>query len=229
MKNLIPVLLFLFINFIYSQEPEELFSTALLTHIKNYKIQTEDAFENGELERGRSLFDTLVNQHLKGTRFDNFKFKNFDDDSYFRTNQIDKPFILITSASWCVVPDDQIAAINLLADEHADEIQIVILYWDKVNKILDLSLQYSENIPVVYFDETTNRDPKTTEVLKHSLGLPVCFYIDKNKKVVDITRGGVFLPYGTKEDLYSINYNIFKNSLDNLIASSASSPNISSE
>src|SRR5690606_26806308 len=81
MKSLIPVLFILSLNFTYSQEPEELFSTALLTHLKNYKIQTEDAFENGELERGRSLFDTLVNQHLKGTRFDNFKFQNFDDDS----------------------------------------------------------------------------------------------------------------------------------------------------
>lgn len=221
MKNLILFIFILIANLAYTQSSGEFFSTALNNNIRKYNLQSDLAYEDGDLDRGRALFDSLVNNHLIGTQFDNFRFKRFEDDSYFRTNRIDKPFMLITSASWCVVPDDQIAAINLLADEYEDQIEIIILFWDRVDKILDLSVLYNEKIPVIYFDETNNRDSKTLHILKHSLGLPTCFYIDQNKKVIDITRGGVFLPYNTKEDLYSISYNAFRNSLIDLIAKSS--------
>ena len=221
MKNLIIFIFFLIMNLAYTQSTGEFFSTALNDNIRKYRLEAELAYEDGDLEKGRALFDSLVYNHLIGTQFDNFRFRKFEDDSYFRTNRIDKPFVLITSASWCVVAEDQIAALNLLAEEYAEGVEIIILFWDRVDKIIDLSIQYSEKIPVIYFDETYNRDSKTLKTLKHSLGLPVCFYVDQNKKVVEINRGGVFLPYGTKEDLYSINYNIFKNSVDNLILSSS--------
>ncbi len=221
MKSFTLLIFFLIINVAYTQSNSDFFSTAINNNIRKYKLEAELAFEDGDLERGRALFDSLINNHLVGTQFDNFKFKRFEDDSPLRINQINKPFVLITSASWCIVPDDQIAAINLLADEYDEGLEIIILFWDKVDKILDLSIKYNEKIPVVYFDETENRDPKTIQVLKHSLGLPICYYIDQNKKVVDINRGGVFLPYSTKEDLYSINYNTFKNSVDKLITVSS--------
>lgn len=221
MKNLIVFIFFFILNLAYTQSSGELFSTALTNNINKYNLQSDDAYEDGDFDKGRSLFDSLVKNHLIGTQFDNFRFRNFEDDSYFRTNAIEKPFLLITSASWCVVPDDQIAAINLLADEYEDQIQIIILFWDRVDKIMDLSILYNPKIPVIYFDETNNRDTKTLKILKHSLGLPTCFYVDQNKKVVNINRGGVFLPYNTKEDLYSISYNAFRNSLIDLVEKSS--------
>ncbi|UOB18231.1 TlpA family protein disulfide reductase [Abyssalbus ytuae] len=221
MKNLTLLIFFLSSCLAFSQSSDNLFSMALSQNIRKYNIQSDDAYENRDLERGKSLFDSLVKNHLRGTILDNYRFKRFEDDSYFRLNTIHKPFVLLTTASWCVVPEDQIAAINLLADEYADQVEFIILFWDRVGNILDLSLQYSEKIPVIYFDEKYNRDPQTIKTLKHSLGLPLCFYADQDRKIIDITRGGVFLPYDTKEDLYSINYNVFKNSVDNLIAHSA--------
>ncbi|MGO3182103.1 MAG: hypothetical protein ACTIJ9_04650 [Aequorivita sp.] len=49
--------------------------------------------------------------------------------------------------------------------------------------------------------------------MKHSLGLPTSFFVDKNKRIVDVRRGALH-PYNEEYEVsYELNYNSFLNGI----------------
>src|SRR5690606_40885124 len=46
-------------------------------------------------------------------------------------NEFEKPVFLRTYASWLVPTEGEVPALNELAKEYNNEIQIVVLFWDK--------------------------------------------------------------------------------------------------
>ncbi|WP_373056022.1 TlpA family protein disulfide reductase [Zunongwangia sp. H14] len=204
------LLLFLLISGFCAQSQEEnstkiYFSQALYYHLPKYEAKAKRAYRFNDYERGSFLFDSLVNNCLRYTFMDNFKF--------YRLNQkpvhlydYKKPVYLITYASWCVPEKGEIPAINELAEKYRDKVKFVVLFWDKAGTARKLSEEFNKKVSVVYIDESQNSDPFVIQNLKHSLGLPTCFLISENKQIMDIRRS-IFLPYNTPQKVsYERNY-----------------------
>lgn len=217
MKKLL-LLVFLFIApTVFSQQNLQekiFFSEALYMHLSDYNKKADLAYRFNDYDKGKELFENFISDHLEGSYMDNFKFQNL------KKKEIDlytykKPVFLITYASWCVPSKGEIPALNELAAEYKGKIDFVVLFWDKRDKVKKMSENFSSNVSIVYVDETQNNGAYVVRQLKHSLGLPTCFLLSEDKKIMDIRRS-VFPPLQTEEETaYRENYIALETSISN--------------
>ena len=200
MKKLLLVLIFISPSVFSQQELQDrtFFSDALFQHLSDYNKKADLAYRFNDYEKGRELFEDFTNNHLEGSYMDNFKFKNLRKKEV-SLYDYEKPVFLITYASWCVPSKGEIPALNELAKQYKDKIDFVILFWDKRSTAKELAKQFSKDISVVYVDESENHGAYVVKQLKHSLGLPTCFLLSGNKKIMDIKRS-VFPPLHTESE-----------------------------
>ncbi|WP_310994144.1 TlpA family protein disulfide reductase [Aequorivita marina] len=193
-------------------EQGTLFSEAIEKNIKHYKQQSQNAYANHNFQRGEFLFDSLISHVVNGSYLDNFKVKKRSGrkiDLY----KFKKPIFLMTYASWCTPGIGEVPALNAIAKTHYKDIDFVILFWDSKKNVRKSSKKYFRKIKVVYVDESENINNHVIEVMKHSLGFPTSFFIDANKKIVDVRRGALH-PYNKAYEVsYELNYNSFKNGI----------------
>lgn len=179
-------LLFIF-NFYtsYSQDTIVYFSEALKENNKSYKKASNNAYESNDIKEGKRLFDSLVKTKLVGTKFDDFNLKVYKEKN-IKINRINKPIFIITYASWCVIPKGEIPALNILAKEHRNDMQFIVVFWDKKTDIKKIATKFNSNIKVCYANEYYAKDSHIISTIKHTLGFPTSIFIDENKNVVDI-------------------------------------------
>ena len=169
-------------------EDFKFFSSAISNNISLYKVNSQVANEKQDLERVNFLYDSLVNNCLKGTHFDNFLItKSNGNLAYF--DDFEKPIYLKATAAWCEPNDSESAAFNDIANEFSDLIDFVVLYWEPKHKIENLASKYNKNVQVIYVDETDNYSSDIISSLKHSLGLPTVILMDKERTILDVKRG----------------------------------------
>lgn len=216
MKKLL--LVFLFIGpIVFSQQQlqeKTYFSEALYFNLSDYNRKADLAYRFNDYEKGKELFENFTSNHLEGSYMDNFKFRNLKKKEV-SLYDYKKPVFLITYASWCVPSKGEIPALNELAKQYRDKIDFVVLFWDEHDKVKELAENFSSNISIVYVDERKNNGAYVVKQLKHSLGLPTCFLIAGDKKIMDIRRS-VFPPLHTeKETAYRENYIALETSISN--------------
>ncbi|PTX43306.1 thiol-disulfide isomerase/thioredoxin [Christiangramia gaetbulicola] len=216
MKKLL--LVFLFIGpIVFSQQQlqeKTYFSEALYFNLSDYNRKADLAYRFNDYEKGKELFENFTSNYLEGSYMDNFKFRNLKKKEV-SLYDYKKPVFLITYASWCVPSKGEIPALNELAKQYRDKIDFVVLFWDEHDKVKELAENFSSNISIVYVDERKNNGAYVVKQLKHSLGLPTCFLIAGDKKIMDIRRS-VFPPLHTeKETAYRENYIALETSISN--------------
>ena len=190
------------------------FSDALVMHLPKYNKEAKAAYRHRRFEKADRLFDRLVETKLKGTYIDNFKFLNLKGKEV-ALYDYKKPVYLLTYASWCIPGKGEIPALNELADKYRDKIDFVILFWDKKETARKLSKQFNSHINVLYVDENRNKHSYVIENLKHSLGLPTCYLIAGDRKIMDVERS-VFHPFNTsKEESFQLNYEAIDSAISN--------------
>lgn len=213
-KTLLTLIFTLFFSVAYSQDSIVYFSDALKANINSYNKASNRAFDKKDFIEGQHLFDSLVQYKLVGRQFDDFTIKNYHSKDLI-LSKINKPIFIITYASWCVMNEGEIPALNKLAKEYREDIQFIVLFWDKKSDIKKIAHEYSNDIKVCYANETYDDDSRIVSVLKHSLGFPTSFFIDENKKVVSIKRiPNQFKPRTSFTDALSISYNNFSKNIN---------------
>ncbi|WP_026934608.1 TlpA family protein disulfide reductase [Christiangramia echinicola] len=220
MKKLLLVFLFIGPIVFSQQELEEktYFSEALYFNLSDYNRKADIAYRFNDYEKGKELFENFTSTHLEGSYMDNFKFRNLRKKEV-QLYDFKKPVFLITYASWCVPSKGEIPALNELAAEYKD-IDFVVLFWDRREKVKELAESFSKDISVVYVDESQNNGAYVVRQLKHSLGLPTCFLLSGDKKIMDIRRS-VFPPLQTEEETaYRENYIALETSISNNLVNS---------
>jgi thiol-disulfide isomerase/thioredoxin len=217
-KALLIVVIFLFPLLLFSQGDSIYFSNAIKIDLKKYKKDTALAYRKGDTERGKFLFDSLVDHRLTGTKFDDFTFKKAGG-SKVKLSKYKKPIILITYASWCVTAKGEIPAINKLAKKYGKDVKFVVLFWDRKQNMKKIARKFNHNITVCYAHESYKNDEIIVAALKHTLGFPTSYYLDENLKVIDIRRCGIKqcpkkTPY---ERAYALNYNSYLDGLSTVL------------
>ncbi|WP_029036503.1 TlpA family protein disulfide reductase [Salinimicrobium xinjiangense] len=215
-KTLLVILTIFFTGFSYSQQEQIFFSKALSLHLPKYKEKADKAYRTNNLERAEFLFDSLIDYSLKGSQLDNFKVKDLKKKEV-SLNEFTKPVYLTTYASWIVPTEGEIPALNKLAEKYSDEVDFVLLFWDNHATAKELAKKYHKNIRVLYVDEIKNNSPYVIKMMKHSLGFPTTFLLNKEKKIIDIRRK-VSHPYGIEfEKSYDLNYSSFSKAISLLL------------
>jgi thiol-disulfide isomerase/thioredoxin len=212
------IIILLFPILSYAQADSLYFSNAIRKNFAKYKVESEIAYRDGNTERGQYLFDSLVDNRLKGTYFDDFKFKKVNGGK-FKLEKINKPIVLITYASWCIPGTGEIPAINKLAKKYKKEVQYVVVFWDRRHNMKKMAAKFSSNVTVCYAHESYRNDAPIVASLKHTLGFPTSFYLDENHKVVDIQRcsSGIPLKKTQYQKGYALNYNKYLEGLHGLL------------
>ena len=221
MKKLL--LVFLFIGpIVFSQQElqnKTYFSEALYFNLSDYNKKADIAYRFNDHEKGKELFENFTSTHLEGSYMDNFKFRNLKKKEV-QLYDFKKPVLLITYASWCIPSKGEIPALNELAAEYKGKIDFVVLFWDKREKAKKLAENFSKDVSVVYVDESQNNGAYVVRQLKHSLGLPTCFLLSGDKKIMDIRRS-VFPPLHTEEEkAYRENYIALETSISKNLVNS---------
>ena len=208
-------LYFLFIISFAAQsqvEQHTYFSEAIGRNIKAYTKNSEKAYLQQDFERAEFLYDSLIKHVVINSYLDNFKVRKLSG------KQIDlykfkKPLFLMTYASWCTPGSGELPALNEIADKSYNSIDFVILFWDSKKNVRKAAKAYSRNITIIYVDERENINNHIVEVMKHSLGFPTSFFVDKNKRIVDVRRSALH-PYNENYEVsYKLNFNHFLNGI----------------
>ena len=171
----------------YAQDSIVYFSDAVKLNIKPYRLASTAAYEKKDFDEGKRLFDSLVQYKLNGTRFDDFTIKGYNSKKVV-LNKIKKPILLVTYASWCVRNKGDAPALNELANKYANDLQIVVVFWDKRQNLKKTVKQFNSKIKICYASEAYRNDVKIVATLKHTLGIPAAYLLDENKNVVNINR-----------------------------------------
>lgn len=208
-----------------AQDSDIPFNVAIKKHIKRYNIKSDIAYENKDMETAQILFDSLVSNHLVGSKFEDFTFKRFKTKKV-KLSSYKKPIFILTYASWCIPSKGEIPALNKLSQKYANDVQFIILFWDKKNNIKNIARKFNHNIEVCYAHESYKNDATIVSNLKHTLGFPTSYFLDENLRVVNIKRGGA-QPSNRSSYVkaYTMNYNAFREGLGSLLIEK----NISSE
>ncbi len=196
-----------------SQElPEQYFSKVISKNIRVYNKNVKTAYRAKDFNRAEFLFDSLVKHTINGSIFDDFTVKKVrGGDVAF--SEFEKPVFLMTYASWCTPGSGEIPALNEIAKLYKDEIDFVVLFWDKRSAVRRIAREYEKNINVLYVDELDNKNCRIIRTVKHSLGFPTSFFLDKDKKILDVRRG-VLHPYNETYTIsFSLNYESFRNGI----------------
>lgn len=205
------LLLFLLVSFMalsQENEPKNLFSQAIGKNVRKYRQESKKAYASKDLERAKFLFDSLVDNVVKGSYLDNFKVRRFSGRK-IELYKFKRPTYLITYASWCVPGVGEIPAFNDVADRYYNEIDFIVLFWGTKKKIRKIKRKYSRNINVLYVDERENRYDFTIRSMKHSFGFPTSFFIDADKKILDVRRNFMHRYLEKYTSSYNSNYQSF--------------------
>jgi thiol-disulfide isomerase/thioredoxin len=171
----------------YSQESTPLFSQILKLNSAKYIEKSNEAFAKNDITEGKQLFDSLVSRKLIGTQFDNFTVKTFSSKK-ISLDKINKPLLIVTYASWCVINKGDIPALNQLARKHKDDLQIMIVFWGNKTDAKKTSKAFNKHIQVTYTGFEENENYEFVSLLKNTLGFPTSYFLDTDKKVVTICR-----------------------------------------
>lgn len=205
----------------FSQDQEQpksdSFADALRNNLGKYNAKVNQAFEKNNIELTQVLFDSLVDYHLAGTKFEDYTLKTFERRK-LKLSSIQKPIFILTYASWCVPSKGEFQALNKLAQKHANEVQFILLFWDKRKNIKKIANKFNHNIAVCYANESYQNDAPIVAHLKHSLGFPTSFFLDENLKVVKIKRGGAHPKLNSNfSTALTMNYNVFREGLNTIL------------
>ena len=199
-----------------AQDDNVYFSEAIAMHLAKYDSKAKKAYRTDDVERAKYLFDSLVNNCLKGTYMDNFKVRDLNK-KIVPLNKFEKPLFLITRASWIVPTEGETPALNELAAKYNKQVDFIVLFWDKHSTAKELAKQYHKSVKVLYVDELQNESNYVVRNMKHSLGFPTSFLLDPEKRIVNIKRN-VSHPYGVEaERSYELNFNSFSEGISQLL------------
>jgi thiol-disulfide isomerase/thioredoxin len=189
MKRFLSIIIIIVFSFNgFTQEKPKLFSEEIKKHIFKYNRESDLAFKNGDFEKGQALFDSLVGNYLIGTKLDQYIIKCANGKK-LKLDRINKPLLILTYSSWCVLNKAEIPALNKIAKKHVNDFQLVVLFWDKKRDIKTLKSKFNNSIKVCYANEAYNSDEELVSNLKHYLGFPTSYFITKDLEIIDIQKG----------------------------------------
>lgn len=193
MRRLLFIIVFLISLNAWTQTTEKIYYKDIVDScIDDLNKEINLAWKNKENKKGIALFDTLVNKCIKGKYLSNYNFKTIKKE-VISTDKVSKPIVLLTSATWCGPCWGEIPALNKLAKKHKGEIEFIVLFWNRKKDLKKMAKQYDKSIHLIPSEsEPIDKSSILISGFNHKLDYPGVYLIDKDKKILDFTRGAAF-------------------------------------
>ena len=217
MGRLLLILILLGFSTASAQENTIFFSQALNIHLPKYLQDVELAIRSNQKDTINYLFNDLVQRSLTGTYFDDFNANNLSKKS-IPFSKFEKPVLLITYSPWSIPSKGEMPALNELAKEYGDDLDIVLLFWSDQKTARKMAKDYHHKIKIRYVDDQDNRNTQIIRNLKHSLGLPLIFSVSSDETIVNIEKRLINKLDQTIENCYAKNLELYTNSIQKLLA-----------
>lgn len=204
-------------SFLVSAQNSQLFfSEALDAHLPAYLLKAEQAIRNLEQDKVKILFDNLVENQLEGSLMDNFKVESITGKSVSLSDYA-KPVMLLTYSSWRISSKGEQTALNDLAKNYGDDLNIVLLFWGEYKDVKKLSKGYHRNIDILHVDVNDNKYTQIIKNLKHSFGLPLVYSITTAREIIAIKRRLSNKIEISEEDSALMNHKMYKGMITKLL------------
>ena len=177
----------------WSQTTEKIYYKDVVDNcIENLNKQINQAWKDKENEKAKALFDSLINTCIKGKYLSNYDFKTIKK-KIISTEEIKKPIVLLTSATWCGPCWGEIPTLNKLAKKYDGEIEFIVLFWNKKKDLKKMAAQYDKRIHLIPSEsEPVDKSSIKISGFNHKLDYPAAYLIDKDKKILGLTRGAAY-------------------------------------
>jgi thiol-disulfide isomerase/thioredoxin len=189
--------------------------------------EVADSLQNiGEIERSLQIrFDSIV-RCVEGLSLHDFEFTTVDDNQIFLKN-IETPFVIKVTASWCAPCRAEIPAINRIAEEFDEEVKVIVLFWDDKESVIDMRSKYSSKIELIPSNVVhSGANEMRISGFAHYLGYPASYYLNDAQEIVYLSRGAVMErgetendPAISKEEADIRNYERIKKVIQDLLES----------
>jgi len=157
--------------------------------LENLNKRINQASIQNKSEKSKELFNKLINKYIKGKYLSNYDFLTIDNN-ILSTDKIDKPILLLARMTLNEHNWREISILNDIIEKYETKIEIIILYWDKNSELKNITSQYDKRIHLIPSDEFLIDKTKITHSgFEHKLDYPSAYLIDKDKKIIDFTRG----------------------------------------
>lgn len=187
MKHIYILLLVFCASSAVSQNEKAYFDAVIVEHLKSFNKQCDSAVKNNNIKHVDVLFDSLKQNHLKGTLISNLKLKKLRG-GYLYTEDIEVPILLINKKTCFVMNREEIKAINTMANEFKGRVEFIILYWDRKSLVKRATKRFNKNVNITYMNERDNHLDASLTNIKNSFGIPSSFYITQSNELTTIDR-----------------------------------------
>jgi thiol-disulfide isomerase/thioredoxin len=157
--------------------------------IIRYRDLTNQAWEQHKEKLALSYMDS-VKFSIVGSYVDEHTF-NTVDGRVVSLKNLQKPVLLITSATWCAPCIAEIPALNKVAAEFAEKVTFVVLFHDTEDeKLAKVVNQYSNLISLVASEQKeANIHALRIAGFNHITGYPTNYSINLDKKIIAYSQG----------------------------------------
>lgn len=220
MRVYFTILMFACMFLAFPQQQKTYFDSQIAKYLRAYKTKSEFAIQNGDKVYAESLFDSLFYNHLKNSYIRDFSLPKVQGGT-IKIASIDKPFLLITKSSWEQINEEEVNGINRMSKLYKGQVDIIILFWDKKERVKDLAKAYNSNVIITYVDERKNNSNHIIKPYKHAFGAPTCFFISEEKQLQRIDKKFTISKAKNRSEVAfnviheNIKWLLFKNEPDN--------------
>jgi thiol-disulfide isomerase/thioredoxin len=168
--------------------------------------------QEGDTIGVREQYRKMINNCIKGKYLSNHAFKTLDKE-ILETDSISKPMVITIAAPWCPPCWPEIGALNALVDKYEDQVEFIVLFWDTKGNLKKMAPKYDKRIKRVAAKKTYAQNeeaPVYGNAFKHNLGLPASYVINKEKRIVNFSMGGIYAGKDATEE------EVLKKNLDHL-------------
>lgn len=193
MKQILVISILTFAVQCFSQTTEKIYYKDVVNScVDDLNKQINQAWADKENKKAQNLFQDLINECIKGKYLSNYHFKTFKKE-IISTDRIEKPILLLTSATWCAPCWGEIPTLNKFAKKYEGELELIVLFWNKKKDLKKMAGKYDQRIHLIPSeDEPTDKSTIMISGFNHKLDYPTAYLIDNDKKIIDLTRGAAF-------------------------------------
>lgn len=200
--------------------------------IRQYRVEEQKAWEAKNESLALAYRDSM--QHsIIGSYIEDHTFRTLDGKEV-KLRNLNKPLLLITSATWCAPCVSEIPALNKVAKEYADKVAFIVLFHDtKDEKLMKLAKKFSS--PVMLVPSVKKEEDELTVAIsgfRYILGYPTNYLIDPERRIIGFSQGAaVAMTYinekgegvtTTQEQANELNYAKLKEQAEQLLNHAAS-------